>query len=83
MSANSLIDETKYKNMKGMALGIWYVQIPYNYLVDPYGNIIVPKKQIKNGKKYVYVWINRKQRFLSSIPKLNYKLAMDFKTIFV
>ena len=65
------------------ALGIWYIQIPYNFLIDPYGNVVEPKKQIKNGKEYEYVWINRKQTFLSSIPKLDYKVAMEFKEIFV
>lgn len=69
--------------MKATALGIWYIQIPYDFLVDPYGNIVEPKVQNKKGKKYHYVWVNRKQRFLSSIPKLNYKLAMEFKEVFV
>ena len=64
------------------ALGIWYIQIPYIFLVDPYGEVVEPKKQIKKGKEYEYVWVNRKQRFLSSIPKLDYKSAMEFKMIF-
>ena len=65
------------------ALGLWYIQIPYNFLIDPYGNVVEPKVQIKNGKEYQYVWVNRKQRFLSSIPKLDYKSTMRFKEIFV
>lgn len=65
------------------ALGIWYIQVPYNYLIDPYGTVIEPKVQIKKGREYKYVWIDRKQRFLSSIVKLDYQQAMDFKKVFV
>jgi len=68
--------------MKATNLGIWYVQVPYGFLIDPHGNIVEPKIQIKKGKEYKYVWINRKQVFLSSIPKLNYQEAMKFKEIF-
>ena len=64
------------------SLGLWYIQIPYNYLIDPYGNVVEPKVQIKKGKEYKYVWIDRKQVFLSAIPKLTYQEAMIFKSIF-
>jgi hypothetical protein len=80
---NVCIDETKNKNMKATALGLWYIQIPYNFLVDPYGTVVEPKIQVKKGKEYHYVWVDRKQRFLSSIPKLNYQEAMEFKKVFV
>ena len=69
--------------MKATALGLWYIQIPYNFLVDPYGTVVEPKIQVKKGKEYPYVWVDRKQRFLSSMPKLDYAAAMEFKKVFV
>ena len=82
IAPNVCIVATKNKTMKATALGIWYVQVPYNYLVDPYGTVIEPKIQIKKWKEYKYVWIDRKQRFLPSITKLNYQQAMAFKEVF-
>lgn len=80
---NSYIDALNHKTMKATAIGLWYIQIPYNYLIDPYGNVVEPKVQIKNGKEYFYIWEKRKQKFLSSIPKLTKERVLEFKKIFV
>lgn len=64
--------------MKATALGIWYIQIPYNYLVNPQGNVVEPKVH----KGSLFVWANRKRKVLSKIPKLDYNSAMNFKNIF-
>lgn len=65
--------------MKGTALGIWYVQIPNNFVINPLGEVIFPK--VHNGSTFVL--INRKRVPVSKIPKLDYKAAMEFKNIFV
>ena len=65
--------------MKGMALGIYYVQIPNNFIVDPFGNVIEPKVYKGN----LVIIKNRKQVSVSKLPRLNYQAAMEFKNIFV
>ena len=65
--------------MKGMALGIYYVQIPNNFIVDPIGNVIEPK--VYKGNRVIIK--NRKQLSVSKLPHLNYQAAMEFKNIFV
>ena len=82
MTANTIIYAMGNKELKATALGIWYIQVLYNFLVDPYGTVVEPKTQTKKGKEYKYVWVDRKQRFLSSISKLNYQQAMEFKKVF-
>lgn len=64
--------------MKGTALGIWYVQIPYNYVVSPQGEVVEVKEH--NGSKFV--WINRKRKPVSKLPALDFKAAMEFKEVF-
>lgn len=64
--------------MKGMALGIWYVQIPNNFIIDPFGNVIEPK--IYKGNTVIIK--NRKQVSVSNLPHLNYQAANEFKTVF-
>lgn len=75
---NSQIYEPKLNTMKGMALGIWYVQIPNNFIIDPFGNVIEPK--IYKGNKVIIK--NRKQVSVSKLPHLNYQAANEFKTVF-
>lgn len=64
--------------MKATALGIWYQQIPNNFVIDPFGNVIEPK--IYKGNKVVL--INRKQKSVSKLPKLDFNAAMNFKEVF-
>jgi len=71
---NVCIDATKLKLNMATALGLWYVQIPYGFVISPQGEVVEVKEH--NGSKFV--WVDRKQRFLSSIPKLNYQEAMEF-----
>ena len=75
---NAYIDATNHKLMKATNLGIWYVQIPSNIIVNPLGEIVTPKEH--KGSKYVVV--DRKYRTVSNLPKLDYKAAMRFKEIF-
>jgi len=65
--------------MKGTALGIWYVQIPNNFVVDPLGNIVEPK--VYKGNTVIIK--KRKQVSVSKLPHLDYSKAMVFKKIFV
>jgi hypothetical protein len=64
--------------MKATNLGIWYVQIPLQFVISPQGEVVEVKEH--NGSKFV--WVNRKRKVISSIPKLDYKAAMEFKKIF-
>lgn len=64
--------------MKATALGIWYRQIPNNFIVDPFGNVVEPK--VYKGNKVIIR--NRKQVSVSKLPALDYKEAMNFKSIF-
>ena len=64
--------------MKGMALGIYYVQIPNNFIVDPFGNVIEPKVYKGN----LVIIKNRKQLSVSKLPQLNYQAANEFKNVF-
>ena len=66
------------KKLKGTALGLWYVQIPNNYVVDPFGNVITPK--VYKGNTVIIR--NRKQVSVSKLPHLDYAAAMEFKEIF-
>jgi hypothetical protein len=79
MTDNAMIAATKNKTMKATNLGLWYVQIPYGWVVSPQGEIIEPKEH--NGSKFV--WINRKRKPISKLPKLDYSAAMEFKKIFI
>ena len=76
---NSKIDEPKLKLNMATALGIYYVQIPNNFIIDPFGNVIEPK--VYKGNKVIIQ--NRKQLSVSKLPHLNYQAAMEFKNIFV
>lgn len=78
IAANALINEVKYKTMKATSLGIWYRQIPSGVVVNPLGEIIAPK--FHNGSFYVVV--NRKVKAVSKLPQLDYRAAMEFKSIF-
>lgn len=64
--------------MKATNLGIWYVQIPNNHVINPMGEIVDPK--IHKGSTFVL--IERKRVALSKLPHLNYNEAMNFKHIF-
>ena len=75
---NSPIAETKNKTMKATNLGLWYVQIPYNFVINPQGEVVEPK--VHNGS--VFVWIERKRVPISKLPKVEYNEAMRFKRIF-
>jgi hypothetical protein len=59
-------------------LGIWYRKIPSGVVVNPLGEIVQPK--FHNGSFYVVV--NRKMKAISKLPQLDYKSAMEFKSIF-
>ena len=75
---NVCIDATKLKLNMATALGLWYVQIPYGFVISPQGEVVEVKEH--NGSKFV--WVNRKRKAISSMPKLDYKTAMEFKKIF-
>lgn len=64
--------------MKATALGIWYIQIPYGFIINPQGEIVEPKEH--HGS--TFVWHERKRKPVSKIPKLNYQQAMEFKEVF-
>ena len=64
--------------MKATALGIWYRQIPYGFIINPQGKVVQPKEH--NGS--IFVWHKRKRKPVSKIPKLNYMDAINFKKIF-
>ena len=44
IACNAYIDATNHKLMKATNLGIWYVQIPSNIIVNPLGEIVTPKE---------------------------------------
>tara|TARA_R110000868_G_scaffold29391_2_gene109262 strand:- start:3839 stop:4048 length:210 start_codon:yes stop_codon:yes gene_type:complete len=64
--------------MKATNLGIWYVQIPLHFVINPQGEVVEPKEH--NGSKFV--WINRKRKPISQITKLTKEQAMGFKEVF-
>lgn len=64
--------------MKATALGIYYVQIPYGYVINPQGEVLEVKEH--NGSKFV--WVDRKRKPISKIVKLDYNAAMEFKKVF-
>ena len=66
------------KKLKATALGLWYVQIPNKFVVDPFGNVVEPK--VYKGNKVIIK--NRKQISVSKLPHLNYSDAINFKNIF-
>ena len=78
VTANVCIYATKLKPNMATALGLWYVQIPYGFVISPQGEVVEVKEH--NGSKFV--WVNRKRKTISSMPKLDYKTAMEFKKIF-
>ena len=78
ITANVCIDATKLKLNMATALGLWYVQIPYGFVISPQGEVEEVKEH--NGSRIV--WVNRKRKAISSMPKLDYKAAMEFKKIF-
>jgi hypothetical protein len=65
--------------MKATNLGIWYVQVPLQFVVNDVGEVVEPK--VHNGS--VFVWIKRVRVPISKLPHLNYEEAMFFKRIFV
>jgi DNA-binding beta-propeller fold protein YncE len=75
---NTNIYAIKTKTMKATALGIYYQQIPYGYVISPQGKVLDVKEH--NGS--LFIWVNRKRKPISKIPKLNYDDAMEFKKIF-
>lgn len=64
--------------MKATNLGIWYVQLPLHFVISPQGEVVEPKEH--NGSKFV--WVKRKRKTISSMPKLDYQAAMKFKEVF-
>lgn len=78
MAANTLIAGTKNKTMKATALGLWYVQIPNKFVVDPFGNVVEPK--VYKGNTVIIR--DRKQISVSKLPHLDYTAAMEFKKVF-
>jgi hypothetical protein len=40
IACNTLIAATKNKTMKATSLGLWYVQIPNNFVIDKFGNVV-------------------------------------------
>ena len=78
MAHNTHIYAHKNKTMKATALGIYYQQIPYGYVISPQGEVLDVKKH--NGS--LFIWVNRKRKPISKIPKLNYDEAIEFKKIF-
>ena len=79
LSGNTYISATKNKTMKATALGIWYVQIPNKFVIDPFGNLVEPK--VYKGNTVIIR--ERKQVSVSKLPHLNYTDAMQFKKVFV
>ena len=79
MAGNTYISATKNKTMKATALGIWYVQIPNKFVIDPFGNLVEPK--VYKGNTVIIR--ERKQVSVSKLPHLNYTDAMQFKKVFV
>ena len=75
---NAHIYETKNKQMKATALGIYYQQIPGGWVISPQGEVLEVKEH--NGSKFIYV--NRKRKPISKLPKLDKKAATEFKEIF-
>ena len=75
---NVCIDATNLKLNMATALGLWYVQIPYGFVVSPQGEVV----EVKGHDGSRFVWVNRKRKAISSMPKLDYKAAMEFKKIF-
>ena len=61
-----------------IALGLWYVKIPCNQVVNPQGEIIEVKEH--NGSKFV--WVNRKRKTINSLPKLSDEDISNFKEVF-
>ena len=78
MAYNVIIVTTKNKTMKATALGIWYVQSPLQYVINPQGEVV----EVKEHNGSLFVWINRKRKPVSKITKLDYQQAMQFKNIF-
>lgn len=78
IAANTIIDATKPKHNMATALGIWYVQIPNNFIIDPFGNVVEPK--VYKGNRVIIK--NRKQVSVSKLPHLNFNNTMNFKNIF-
>jgi len=66
------------KTLKGTALGLWYVQIPNKFVIDPLGNVVEPK--VYKGNRVIIR--DRKQISVSKLSHLNYSEAMNFKKIF-
>jgi len=60
------------------ALGLWYVQIPNKFVIDPFGKVVEPK--IYKGNTIIIR--DRKQKSVSKLPHLDYKAAMEFKNVF-
>ena len=78
MAHNATIYAIKNKTMKATSLGIWYVQIPNIFVVNPFGEVVTPK--VYKGNKVIID--KRKQISVSKLPHLNYDAAMNFKNIF-
>jgi len=76
---NAMLCDTKIKTMKATALGIWYRQIPNNFIIDPLGNVVQPK--VYKGNTVIIR--DRRQVSVSKLPHLDYRGAMEFKNIFV
>ena len=72
------LTHVKHKTMKGTALGLWYVQIPNIFVINPMGEVVEPK--VHNGSRFVL--INRNRVPISKLPHLNYQEAIKFKEIF-
>jgi len=66
------------KKLTGTALGLWYVQIPNKFIIDPFGNVVEPK--VYKGNTVIIR--DRKQVSVSRLPQLDRTAAMRFKEVF-
>jgi hypothetical protein len=78
LAHNTQIDAMEDKKLKGTAIGLWYVQVPNIFVIDPFGNVVEPK--VYKGNRVIIE--GRKQVSVSKLPHLNYSETMNFKKIF-
>lgn len=78
IATNISIDAINYNRMTATNLGVWYVQVPHQFVISPMGEVTEPK--VHNGSRFVL--INRNRVPISKLPHLNYQEAIKFKEIF-
>ena len=64
--------------MTHTTLGIYYLLLPNNIVIDMFGNEVEPK--VHKGNKFIIQ--NRKQISISKLPKFDKLEAYQFKEIF-